>query len=145
MSYQKPPKPEILSVPLFPRGLSSLSEKWCFHCNIEKRQRGDSNPCGQSPMDFESISLTTRTHCLRGRQASPAPSSFSRKRQQEKWNLYPGDHAALSPLALSRKPEGVRNKEYSCVTASLHATQSPQWGSNPRPYAYEAYALPTEL
>ena len=109
------------------------------------RQRGDSNPCGQSPMDFESISLTTRTHCLRGRQASPAPSSFSRKRQQEKWNLYPGDHAALSPLALSRKPEGVRNKVYSSVTASLDATQSPQWGSNPRPYAYEAYALPTEL
>ena len=29
-----------------------------------KRQRGDSNPCGQSPMDFESISLTARTHCL---------------------------------------------------------------------------------
>ena len=30
----------------------------------EKRQRGDLNPCGQSPMDFESISLTARTHCL---------------------------------------------------------------------------------
>ena len=29
-----------------------------------KRQRGDLNPCGQSPMDFKSISLTTRTHCL---------------------------------------------------------------------------------
>ena len=29
-----------------------------------KRQRGDSNPCGQSPMDFESISLAARTHCL---------------------------------------------------------------------------------
>ena len=29
-----------------------------------KRQRGDLNPCGQSPMDFESISLTARTHCL---------------------------------------------------------------------------------
>ena len=28
-----------------------------------QRQRGDSNPCGQSPMDFESISLATRTHC----------------------------------------------------------------------------------
>ena len=28
------------------------------------RQRGDSNPCGQSPMDFESISLAARTHCL---------------------------------------------------------------------------------
>ena len=29
-----------------------------------KRHRGDSNPCGQSPMDFESISLATRTQCL---------------------------------------------------------------------------------
>ena len=28
-----------------------------------KRHRGDSNPCGQSPMDFESISLAARTHC----------------------------------------------------------------------------------
>ena len=28
------------------------------------RHRGDSNPCGQSPMDFESISLATRTQCL---------------------------------------------------------------------------------
>ena len=27
------------------------------------RQRGDSNPCGQSPMDFESIPLAARTHC----------------------------------------------------------------------------------
>jgi hypothetical protein len=30
----------------------------------EKRHRGDSNPCGQSLMDFESISLTARTQCL---------------------------------------------------------------------------------
>ena len=29
-----------------------------------KRHRGDSNPCGQSPMDFESISLAARTQCL---------------------------------------------------------------------------------
>ena len=28
-----------------------------------KRHRGDSNPCGQSPMDFESISLAARTQC----------------------------------------------------------------------------------
>ena len=28
------------------------------------RHRGDSNPCGQSPMDFESISLAARTQCL---------------------------------------------------------------------------------
>ena len=27
------------------------------------RQRRDSSPCGQSPMDFESISLTARTQC----------------------------------------------------------------------------------
>ena len=30
----------------------------------QTRQRGDLNPCGQSPMDFESITLTTRSHCL---------------------------------------------------------------------------------
>ena len=29
----------------------------------KERHRGDSNPCGQSPMDFESISLAARTHC----------------------------------------------------------------------------------
>ena len=28
-----------------------------------RRQLGDSNPCGQSPMDFESISLAARTQC----------------------------------------------------------------------------------
>ena len=31
---------------------------------VEYRHRGDSNPCGQSPMDFESISLAARTQCL---------------------------------------------------------------------------------
>ena len=36
------------------------------HTHHEFRQRGDSNPCGQSPMDFESISLAARTHCLGG-------------------------------------------------------------------------------
>ena len=30
----------------------------------KKRQRRDLNPRGQSPIDFESISLTTRTRCL---------------------------------------------------------------------------------
>ena len=30
---------------------------------VTKRHRGDSNPCGQSPMDFESISLAARTQC----------------------------------------------------------------------------------
>ena len=33
--------------------------------NDKMRLLGDSNPCGQSPADFESASLTTRTRCLR--------------------------------------------------------------------------------
>ena len=35
-----------------------------------KRHLGDSNPCGQSPMDFESISLAARTKCLDATQES---------------------------------------------------------------------------
>ena len=38
---------------------------------VDNRHRGDSNPCGQSPMDFESISLTART-LFRGSAASRA-------------------------------------------------------------------------
>ena len=34
-----------------------------MHGNGAKRQRGDSNPCGQSPMAFESITLTARSRC----------------------------------------------------------------------------------
>ena len=34
-----------------------------------QRHRGDSNPCGQSPMGFESISLTARTQCLAAKHA----------------------------------------------------------------------------
>ena len=36
----------------------------CFCRPGAKRHLGDSNPCGQSPMDFESISLAARTKCL---------------------------------------------------------------------------------
>ena len=32
--------------------------------NLAKRQLGNMNPCGQSPADFKSASLTTRTSCL---------------------------------------------------------------------------------
>ena len=42
----------------------------------QERQRGDSNPCGQSPMYFESISLTTRTHSL-VEKLPPSPLSCS--------------------------------------------------------------------
>ena len=40
---------------------NSLQVVSLFLCN---RHRGDSSPCGQSPMDFESISLAARTQCL---------------------------------------------------------------------------------
>ena len=43
-----------------------------------KRHRGDSNPCGQSPMDFESISLTARTQCHAN--AAQATLLYSRAR-----------------------------------------------------------------
>ena len=41
-----------------------------LHVILQDRQRRDSNPCGQSPMDFESISLTARTQCLAGHAAA---------------------------------------------------------------------------
>ena len=34
------------------------------NCILPMRHRGDSNPCGRSPMDFESITLATRSQCL---------------------------------------------------------------------------------
>ena len=40
----------------------SLSSKF----RTVKRHRWGSNPCGQSPLDFKSNSLTSRTQCLRG-------------------------------------------------------------------------------
>ena len=50
------------------RLLQLLARAWhhcchCFSAQNHQRQRGDSNPCGQSPMDFGSISLAARTHC----------------------------------------------------------------------------------
>ena len=46
--------------------LQLLARAWhhCCHCfcaQNQERQRGDPNPCGQSPMDFGSISLPART------------------------------------------------------------------------------------
>jgi hypothetical protein len=38
--------------------------RWKQHWKRGERKQVDSNPCGQSPMDFESISLSTRTHCF---------------------------------------------------------------------------------
>ena len=53
--------PEPFIILLNGRELAALSV--CKH-GYAHRQRGDSKPCGQSPMDFEFVSLTARTHCL---------------------------------------------------------------------------------
>jgi hypothetical protein len=44
---------------------NSMTREWHLArgWHQRNRHRGDSNPCGQSPMDFESISLTARTQC----------------------------------------------------------------------------------
>ena len=45
---------------------ASLCRRCYVYPSIQNgnRHRGDSNPCGQSPMNFESISLAARTQCL---------------------------------------------------------------------------------
>jgi hypothetical protein len=52
--------------PRLPRGACArlvTIGRLAFSTQIRKRYRGDSNPCGQSPMDFESIPLAARTPC----------------------------------------------------------------------------------
>ena len=45
---------------------------FCFFCFfLEKRQRRDLNSRGQSPVDFESTSLTTRTRCQNKKKTTP--------------------------------------------------------------------------
>ena len=59
----------------------------CFCRPGAKRHLGDSNPCGQSPMDFESISLAARTKCLAvGATATTLayPLAFSEKNTCQK-------------------------------------------------------------
>ena len=52
---------------------------------MENRHRRDSNPRGQSPVDFESTSLTTRTQChccmlLRVKAGKQSPTTKSNRR-----------------------------------------------------------------
>ena len=64
------------------------------------RHRGDSNPCGQSPMDFESISLAARTqcHCLGFMSATdPAMLSFGNWQLQFVSYLIISSNQASSP------------------------------------------------
>ena len=63
-----------------------------------KRQRGDSNPCGQSPMDFKSISLTARTQC---RVDAPAKQDRRRNTQKPAYCSISGlvaEYIVLSPM-----------------------------------------------
>ena len=51
----------------------------------EQRHRGDSSSCGQSPMDFESISLAARTQChaRHARPVRPPPYEEDEEKQHE--------------------------------------------------------------
>ena len=40
----------------------------------QKRRQWDLNPCGLSPLDFESISITARPHCLLSKWRAPLSS-----------------------------------------------------------------------
>ena len=58
------------SMQLAPAGLTAQPQttgshlsSWLELLQFYKRHRGDSSPCGQSPMDFESIPLTARAQC----------------------------------------------------------------------------------
>jgi hypothetical protein len=51
-------------------------ERLRFSLREKKRHRGDSIPCGQSPMDFESISVAARTQCLAMKERSCATRLF---------------------------------------------------------------------
>ena len=58
--------------PAFPGGNGQVAHVWGrvpLAATHTDRQRGDLSPCGQSPMDFESITLATRSHC----QLPPTP------------------------------------------------------------------------
>ena len=69
-------------------------------CNLPTilpmRHRGDSNPCGQSPMDFESISLTARTQCL---EVSFSRSQYSVAHFRYIVRVSGGKKLETSPLA----------------------------------------------
>ena len=87
----------------------------------EKRQRGDSNPRGQSPSDFESDSLTTRTHCLW--------SALPLREEDPKQIRQTGGH---------QNPEFRRGGTGSATIIICSAPEEkrrPPWGSNPRPPA----------
>ena len=81
---------------------------------MRKRQRGDSNPCGQSPMDFESISLAARTHChlqVIGAltQGSAHPDPAMRGTDARRTLLHaPAGPSPLPGLALGGAPSAPR-------------------------------------
>ena len=66
------------------------------------------------------------------------------------WKSHPGDkHGRLVRYPYTTCASASQHHAVHCASTLSAArgfrTKSPQWGSNPRPYAYEAHALPTEL
>ena len=59
---------------LLPLPLAQATSRQLFSSALSppcNRHRGDSNTCGQSPVDFKSISLAARTQCLLPALCSP--------------------------------------------------------------------------
>ena len=92
-----------------------LSSSFC----ASNRHRGDSNPCGQSPMDFESISLTARTHCLRStfgvdnliRLSNPARQALEAQVGEGGGGFVFGGRDSRRPLARGQ----LRRRQRRCV------------------------------
>ena len=82
----------------------------------KQRHRRDLNSRGQSPVDFESTSLTTRTRCL-GRSTGPPPRTRTR--------------TSLSPMQLAGRGDGTKRERRGSPGAST-ARESPHWDRDQR-------------
>ena len=113
------------------------------------RQRGDANPCGRSPIDFESITLATRSPCL-------GACSFGLASRACQWGygatvarLTQDQKVGSSNLSVLNVCSGMLlcflaavahmccPDRWACVPAGCaRLLRSLLWDSNPRPPAY---------
>ena len=90
-------------------------------------------------MPHTSISLVVcLRYCTLPRACPPSVSGSGNKKIWTHWDLNPGPSACgADVIPLHHAPVHILR--------TVCKRHSPLWGLNPRPYAYEAYALPTEL
>ena len=112
------------------------------------RQRGDSNPCGQSPMDFESISLAARTHCLavcvparqpRATRFAAAPRQAANENHLERTGRAPASRPpSLGHAAAPRQARRPKSRRPPLPERS--ATLRAKWASIGAPPVFVAVA-----